>query len=89
MGARFTIALPAPPDDFARWLEQHNGSVEISYALGSYQVNVGWRKVHSYSSVNGGHFEQWHITREGPTLPETLSRAMQCAMEISERGAER
>lgn len=70
------MQLPAAIEDFGRWLEQNNATIEISCSDGQYQVTVTRGKLHSYSCEHGRHSEQWVVTRYGRHLVETMGDAL-------------
>lgn len=79
----YRIVLPEASDDLGRWLDRNGGNISIDCALGTYNVTVSWRKVHSYSDDAGMHRESWEISRHGKDLRETIAAALEAAMARS------
>lgn len=68
----FTMNMPESEEPIGRWLERNNVTIEISCQLGRYIVVMAWKKLIRFSDADGEHSENFHVTRTGTSLVETI-----------------
>lgn len=71
----YTILLPVSGEDFGKWLEDNNATIEISCQLGTYHVCINRHRLDSYKDVGNTS-----VTRSGDVRISVYDKVFEAAL---------
>lgn len=79
----FTINLPQSDSRLGRWMEANGACIETSCSLGTFDVTVSMKKLHSYSDAEGERAEHRSVSRHHKDAGEAMRLALEAADKIA------